>query len=87
MAQQVHDIEPTPEEKVLGILRKHLHYNDVACNLFIVWSCYILGNRKYLIGNGINHTYYEVTYNKEKNEWYIDEYTKVKNTLIKDDYE
>ena len=51
-------------------------------DLFIVWSCYILGNRKFLVGSISNNHYFEVTYNKEKDEWYVDEYSKVKNHSI-----
>lgn len=51
-------------------------------NLFIVWSCYILGNRKFLVGIKNSNNYFEVTYNKEKDEWYVDEYTKTNNRLI-----
>lgn len=53
-------------------------------DLFIVWSCYILGNRKFLVGSLSNNHYFEVTYNKEKDEWYVDEYEKVSNRLITD---
>lgn len=51
-------------------------------DLFIVWSCFILGNRKFLVGCKTNNHYYEVTYNKVKDEWYVDEYTKKCNTCI-----
>ena len=47
--------------------------------MFIVWSCYILGNRKYLIGVKDSSSYFEVTYNNNKKEWYIDEYSKINN--------
>ena len=54
-------------------------------DLFIVWSCYILGNRKFLIGCKTNNLYFEVTYNNTKDEWYIDEYEKVNNSCISND--
>lgn len=50
--------------------------------LFIVWSCYILGNRKYLVGCVNSNHYYEVTYNNHKSEWYVDEYIKNNNKCI-----
>lgn len=53
-------------------------------DLFVVWSCYILGNRKYLIGCKTNERYFEVTYNKSKNEWYVDIYKKTYNLDIND---
>ncbi len=51
-------------------------------DLFIVWSCYILGNRKYLVGMKNSNNYFEVTYNKEKDEWYVDTYVKSSNKRI-----
>lgn len=60
-------------------------------DLFIVWSCYILGNRKYLVGCKTNDRYYEVTYNVNKHEWYVDIYKKTYNLALTDkdleDYE
>ncbi len=29
-----------------------------------------------------SNTYFEVTYNKDKDEWYVDEYSKINNRLI-----
>ena len=52
--------------------------------MFIIWSCYILGNRKYLVGVKDSSSYFEVTYNNNKKEWYIDEYSKINNICIKD---
>lgn len=52
-------------------------------NLFIVWSCYILGYMKFLVGALGTDNYYEVTYNKTKDEWYVDEYRKASNTCIR----
>lgn len=57
-----------------------LHINKE--DLFIVWSCYILGNRKFLVGAKNTNNYFEVTYNYDKNEWYVDEYTRVNNKKI-----
>lgn len=54
-------------------------------DLFIVWSCYILGHRKFLVGCKTNDRYYEVTYNNLKEEWYVDIYKKTYNLAIKND--
>lgn len=53
-------------------------------DLFITWSCYILGNRKYLVGCKTNERYFEVTYNKVKDEWYVDIYKKTYNLSFAD---
>lgn len=51
-------------------------------DLFIVWSCYILGNRKFVVGCKTSERYFEVTYNKDKDEWYVDTYKKTYNLSI-----
>ena len=43
-------------------------------DFFCTWSCYILGNKKYLIGNKHISSYFEVTFNNNTNEWYVDVY-------------
>ncbi|MBQ3182395.1 MAG: hypothetical protein IJB57_01885 [Clostridia bacterium] len=50
---------------------------------FVVWNAYILGNIKALISTSLHDgMYYEVTYNKEKNEIYFDAYKKFENRKI-----
>lgn len=75
------------EEKVFKLIYNYLNdrYRNTDINdMFIVWSCYILGNRKYLVGIKDSSNYFEVTYNVNKKEWYVDEYNKVNNICIKD---
>lgn len=75
------------EEKVFKLMYDYLNdkcENTDINDMFIVWSCYILGNRKYLVGVKDSSGYFEVTYNMNKKEWYIDEYNKVNNICIKD---
>ena len=74
------------EEKVLQLIYDYLNdrYGNTSINdMFIVWSCYILGNRKYLVGLKDSSNYFEVTYNINKRECYIDEYSKINNVCIK----
>lgn len=75
------------EEKVFKLIYNYLNdrYRNTDINdMFIVWSCYILGNRKYFVGIKDSSNYFEVTYNVNKKEWYIDEYNKINNICIKD---
>lgn len=75
------------EEKVIKLVLNHIKDKGIIIDknsLFIVWSCYILGNRKYLVGLNCTNTYFEVTYSVNKKEWYIDEYSKIDNICIKD---
>lgn len=54
-------------------------------NVYIVWFTYILGNWKALVSTTLpDGMYYEVTYNKEKKETYLDAYKKFENVRIPD---
>ena len=52
--------------------------------MFIVWMCKTLQNNKALISAQSTDNYYEVTYNGDKHELYIDEYQKNSNTCIEE---
>ena len=55
-------------------------------DLYIVWFCKTLQNWKALISTDvINGLYWEVTYNGDKNETYVDMYTKTNNICVKGD--
>ncbi|MBR4122290.1 MAG: hypothetical protein IKR06_03270 [Erysipelotrichaceae bacterium] len=50
---------------------------------YIVWKCKALQNWKYLISSSLNDgMYYEMTYNGDRNEWYLDAYKKFENVRI-----
>jgi hypothetical protein len=51
--------------------------------VYVVWQCYILGNAKWLLSTTLpDGMYYEVTYNKAKDEFYLDAYKKFENRCI-----
>lgn len=53
-------------------------------DVFIVWSCKTLQNNKALVSTTISDgMYYEITYNGDKNEVYLDAYKKWENKCIK----
>jgi hypothetical protein len=54
-------------------------------DLYIVWFAKVLGNWKALISTDkVSGAYWEVTYNGNKNETYVDLYGKVHNTVVPD---
>ena len=60
------------------------HVGDI--DVYIVWKCKALQNWKYLISSTLcDGMYYELTYNGDKNEWYLDAYKKFENRLVKED--
>jgi hypothetical protein len=66
----------------------HLDKSDVIgdIDLYIVWKCKTLQNWKYLISSTLcDGMYYELTYNGDKKEWYLDAYKKFENKVIKEE--
>ena len=52
-------------------------------DISVVWSCHILGFKKSIfIDNGDNHRLYEVTYNRDREEMYVDVYQKGLNKVV-----
>lgn len=57
-----------------------IHSEDV----YIVWICKILQNNKALVSTNLKDgMYYELTYNGDKKELYLDAYMKHENKCIK----
>ena len=54
--------------------------------IYIVWKCKTLKNWKYLISTTLSDgMYYELTFNGDKHEWYLDAYKKFENKVVKED--
>lgn len=54
-------------------------------DVFVVWFCKTLQNWKALLSTNVSDgMYYEVTYNGDKKETYIDAYKKWENVCVKD---
>lgn len=51
--------------------------------VYIVWYAFVLGNWKALVSSTIEDgRYYEVTFNKDKSEMYVDSYVKEENVCF-----
>lgn len=78
------------DAKAIDIITKyvyeHLDKTDEFeyFTVYIVWKCKTLQNWKYLLStNLLDGMYYELTYNGDKDEWYLDAYKKFENKVIK----
>lgn len=74
---------------VRNYINNHLDKTDedVPFEVYVVWQCYILGHRKWIISSTLpDKMYYEVTYNNTKKEWYLDAYVKLENVCIEGNY-
>lgn len=73
---------------VYSYVIKHLDKTDKVdfCknDIYVVWMCKILQNNKALLSTNLpDGMYYEITYNGDKQEFYIDAYKKIQNFCIK----
>ena len=54
-------------------------------DVYVVWSCKTLQNNKALLSTNVSDgMYYEITYNGDKQEAYVDAYKKWENFVVKD---
>lgn len=83
--------EQNMDNKVIEIVRSyivdHLDKSDKMpeFDVLVVWKCKALQNWKYLLSSTLfDGMYYEMTYNGDKKEWYLDAYKKFENRCIPD---
>lgn len=72
-------------EIVTNYIKERLYRGDLApdFSVFTVWKVKALQNWKYLISSTLfDGMYYELTYNGDKDVWYLDAYKKFENRVI-----
>lgn len=63
--------------------KQNLGNSILLSDVFVVWFCKTLQNWKALVATATKDSlYYEVTYNGDKDETYLDVYDKIKNIKI-----
>lgn len=82
-------IEEIMDEKVIELVKQyvveHLDKSDATpeFEVYTVWKCKTLQNWKYLLSTTLpDGMYYEMTFNGDKGEWYLDAYKKFDNKVI-----
>lgn len=76
------------KETVVDYVNSHLDKSDKTQisteDVYIVWECKTLQNNKALVSTTLcDGMYYELTYNGDKKELYVDAYKKWENFAIK----
>lgn len=81
------DYQRIVREIVLNYVNEHLDKTDnvhiTSDDVYLVWFCKVLQNWKSLVSTDLpDGMYYEVTYNGDKKEVYLDAYKKFDNRKI-----
>lgn len=76
------------KQTVVDYANKHIDVTDdkkiTVDDVYIVWSCKTLQNNKVLASTTLfDGMYYELTYNGDKQELYVDAYKKWENFCVK----
>lgn len=80
-----YEFEVAAKNAVIKIVRKLYGEEYDISGIQMVWFAHVLGFKKaILIDMGENVRLYEVTYNRDKNELYLDAYEKEENVKIVD---
>ena len=77
--------------RALSIVRQYIedHFDKSDekpdFGVYTVWKAKILQNWKYLLSSTLpDGMYYELTFNGDKGEWYLDAYKKFENVVIEE---
>lgn len=75
------------KQLVLEYAKSHVDPTDNVSisvdDVYVVWSCFILGNQKALLSTTLpDGLYYEITYDRNQNKIYFDAYKKWENRCI-----
>lgn len=78
-------MDKTVIKLVSDYIKEHLDKPDKIpeFEVYTVWKCKVLQNWKYLCASTLpDGMYYELTYDGDKNRWYLDAYKKFENKCI-----
>ena len=86
-----HDFYRKAKRIVAEYVNRPLDVTDGAMDeydVYVVWMCKTLQNNKALLSTTLpDGMYYEITYNGDKDEFYLDAYKKFENVRISSDEE
>lgn len=76
------------DEDAIRVVRDIMirHYGGlgvVDAKIFVVWKCKTIQNVKFIVGTNYDNVIYELTFNGDENELYVDHYEKINKDIIK----
>ena len=75
------------DKDALGVIEDYIrntyNINSYLYRSFVIWKCKTIQNVKFIIGTNFNNNIYELTFNGDKNELYIDVYEKIDKVIFK----
>lgn len=78
-----YEFEVAAKNAVIEVCHERYGEDYIIGDIQMVWFAHILGFKKaILINNGSNLQIFEVTYNRDKNEMYVDSYSKTSNDVL-----
>ena len=83
-----YEFEKICKNLIIKYVNEHFEITDnikpiTIENVYVVWMCKTLQNSKALLSTTVpDGRYYEITYNGDKDEIYLDVYTKVQNIKV-----
>lgn len=64
--------------------KEHLGNGSEEFDVYVVWQSKALQNWKFVVSTSLRDgMYYELTYDGDKKEWYLDAYKKLENRVIR----
>jgi len=74
----------TEEKKIVIDWYKNVRGIDVKPeDVFVVWQCKTIQNKKWIMSTNVeDHLLFELTYNGDKKEFYLDVYNKIDKVVI-----
>ena len=78
-------MDKTAIKLVSDYIKEHLDKSDKIpeFEVYTVWKCKVLQNWKYLCASTLpDGMYYELTFDGDKNWWYLDAYKRFENRCI-----
>lgn len=73
------------KQSVINVERQSGDFHIQTVDLYVVWFAKVLGNWKALVSTDVyDGSYWEVTYNGNKQETYVDTYSKISNVALPD---